>query len=259
MGIKQDAPSFFEVYTALAFKYFLEQKCDYVVLETGMGGRLDATNIVKPRVSVITHIGYDHMDKLGNTLPLIAKEKAGIIKKNIPLVCAPQGKEVLAVIKKKADSFKSPFFLSGKDFKINNLKIKPGFSSFDFKSKLVDLKNLKVNLKGACQIENAACAVAAVSLVDKKAEFKYGLASTKISGRFETIKQKPLTIVDVAHNSSSFAAVLDNLRRYYPGKKIILIFGCSQDKDAAGMLGDFLIIRLYFAVSVIPGQLIFLI
>jgi dihydrofolate synthase / folylpolyglutamate synthase len=231
--------SFFEAYTALAFKYFLDQKCDYVVLETGLGGRLDATNIVKPLVSVITHIGYDHMDKLGDTLVKIAAEKAGIIKKNVPVVCAPQAKEVLEVIKQKADKLNAPVFLVGKDIKINNLKIKSEFSSFDLISKKLSLINLKIRLKGAAQIENAACAIAAVALIDKKAKFKQGLALASLSGRFEIIKQKPLTVVDVAHNSSSFAAVLDNMRRYFPGKKITLIFGCSQDKDAAGMLKIF--------------------
>jgi len=236
---KDEAPTFFEVHTAIALQYFIRQKVDYVILETGLGGRLDATNLVKPLVSVITRIGFDHMDKLGNTLARIAYEKAGIIKKNTPVVCAGQDRRARAEIVGRAKALKSALKVLGRDFGIRNWKTTAGGSRFDFHWGSRRVKDVRINLRGSCQAENAALALAAVMLIDKNAAFKKGLGLTGLAGRFQTLKQKPLTIVDVAHNSCSFAAMQDSLRRYYPGKKIILIFGACKDKDISAMLSGF--------------------
>jgi dihydrofolate synthase/folylpolyglutamate synthase len=232
-----EAPSFFEVYTALALKYFLKQKCDFAVLETGLGGRLDATNVVTPLVSVITHIGYDHMDKLGNTLSEIAHEKAGIIKRNVPVVSAPQEKNVLTVIKKKCKKMRAPLLVLGKNFHARNIRIENNRTWFDFSKDNFQLKDTVINIKGRVQVENAACALAAASFLIKNAVFlREGSKDAFLEGRFEAVSKNPLTIVDVAHNLSSFKAVNDNLKTYFPGRKVILIFGASKDKDVKKML-----------------------
>jgi dihydrofolate synthase/folylpolyglutamate synthase len=234
--------SFFEVYTAIAFKYFLEKKLDYVVLETGLGGRLDATNVVTPLVAIITHLGYDHTDKLGNTLAKIAAEKAGIIKKEIPTVSSSQRQSALKIIKAKCRKAKSELYLLGRDFKTEKISLRKSYTFFDFKSKNLNLRNLRIYLKGKCQVENASLAIMAISILEERgligteAKFKQGSASAFFAGRFEIVLNKPLVTVDVAHNPSAFYVLRENLRRYFPDKKIILIFAASRDKDIKRML-----------------------
>jgi len=253
--------TFFELLTAVAFKYFLQKRMDFVILESGLGGRLDSTNVVNPLVSIITHIGYDHTDKLGKKLAEIANEKAGIIKRNIPVICSVQRPSCLEVIKDKCRSKSARLFLLGRDFKTENIRFKQEHTFFNFRfngftplevsglkgkrTKLLTgfaLGDLKINLKGERQVENASLALAAVSLLEtkgivrKRIDYKGGLKASRIPGRFEVVNKSPLTIVDIAHNVSSFKALRNSLGRYFPQKKIILIFACSQDKDAKNML-----------------------
>jgi dihydrofolate synthase/folylpolyglutamate synthase len=234
--------SFFEIYTALAFRYFLDQKVDFAVLETGLGGRLDATNIAKSSLPIITHIGYDHTQILGSSLSRIAQAKAGIIKNQAKVITQNQQPEVLSIIKKTCLVKKAKLFVSGKDFKVTNLKLKPNYTVFDFtwgKNKLTDLKLLAL---GKHQTENAACALAACYLLPKiklnNKIARQALKNSKLWGRFEVLKKKPLIIADIAHNLSSFSVLRKSLDLYFPGKKIILIFGCSEDKDAQAMLKE---------------------
>lgn len=240
-----EAPTFFEIYTAIAFKYFLEQNCDFVVLETGLGGRLDATNVVKPLVSIITHLGYDHMDKLGNKLSDIAYEKAGIIKNNIPVVSAQQQKTALNEIRKKCKATKSPIYIYKKDFLAKRIVLKNDCTSFDFSFLNNNYKNIKISLKGLCQVENAVLSLAAMVLLKEKGiikqqeYFRQGITATYLPGRFEVVSKKPLTVIDIAHNPLSFVALKENLEIYFPKKKIILIFAASQDKDVKAMLKNF--------------------
>ncbi|MDD5584656.1 MAG: bifunctional folylpolyglutamate synthase/dihydrofolate synthase [Candidatus Omnitrophica bacterium] len=234
--------SFFEVYTAVALRYFLEKKVDFVVLETGLGGRLDATNVVTPLVSIITHIGYDHTDKLGKKLSHIAAEKAGIIKKRVRVVSSSQRASVLAVLRKTCKKKQAPFFLSGKDFftRIRHRDNRRTIFDFQFNERL--MRHLTITLLGAYQVENASCAMAAVELLRAQAvlsgriRFAEGLKSASIEGRFEIIRKKPLVVVDIAHNPLAFTALAENLKVYFPGKEIILIFAAAQDKDVRNML-----------------------
>ena len=234
--------SFFEVYTVIAFKYFLEKRVDLAILETGLGGRLDATNVAKPSVSIITHIGYDHTDKLGKGLASIAAEKAGIIKPGVPVVCSGQRPAALGAIKQKAKSNKAPLFLLGADIKASNIRLKDKLTSFDFDFKDSKFKNLRIHLKGKHQIDNACLALAATLLLKEEGEVRnqlninQGLRSCYLEGRFEFINKSPLTVVDIAHNVSSFWALMNNLKKYLPSKKIILIFSCAKDKDVKKML-----------------------
>lgn len=234
--------TFFEVYTAVAFKYFADKKVDFAVLETGMGGRLDATNVVTPLVSIITSISYDHTDKLGSRLTDIAYEKAGIIKNKGLVVCSSQRKSVGKVIGKRCKELNAGLFTFGRDFTVQNITQKLGGTRFDFKFGGFIRKNIRIILKGKCQIENAALALAAVKLlkdnksIDKNVDFSNGLSRTFIAGRFEIIRASPLVIVDIAHNPAAFFVLRDNLNCYFPGREIILIFAASRDKDIRGML-----------------------
>jgi dihydrofolate synthase / folylpolyglutamate synthase len=238
---KYGAFSFFEVYTAVAFIYFLKERVDYAVIETGLGGRLDATNIVKPLLSVITRIGYDHTALLGTTLEAIAGEKAGIIKENTPVVVASAAASVLAVIKRIASKKHAPLMVCGGSFGWRRLSLGRCRINFDFYSGERVIKNVSLSLKGAYQVENAACALAALTVLGNKCllksdDFHKALPYCFIPGRFEKISQSPLIIIDIAHNETSFAALRGSLNDYYRGFKVILIFGCSQDKDHQAML-----------------------
>jgi len=234
--------TFFEVLTAVAFKYFLQKNVDFVILESGLGGRLDSTNVVKPLASIITHIGYDHTDKLGKKLAEIANEKAGIIKRNTPLICSPQRPSSLKVIKDKCRSRRARLFVLGRDFKAQNIRLSKKHTLFNFRFDGLTLKDLKTHLLGEHQVENASLALSTLSLLEregivkKRIDYRRGLRASYLPGRFEVVNKSPLTIIDIAHNASSFSALGRSLKRYFPGKKIILIFACSQDKDAKKML-----------------------
>jgi dihydrofolate synthase/folylpolyglutamate synthase len=232
--------SFFEVYTAVAFKHFLDKKVDVAVLETGLGGRLDATNVVSPRLSLITHIGYDHIQALGRRLSDIALEKAGIIKANVPVVCSRQRPSVLRVIKKACRRKQSPLFILDRDFFAENIRLRRNATLFDFHFGDIYFKDIEIRLKGKYQVENAACALAAFILMagddGNDGVVKPELYDCILPGRFEIVRKHPLTIIDIAHNISSFCALRDNLKLYFAAKKVILIFACSKDKDAKGML-----------------------
>ncbi len=234
--------TFFEVYTALAFEYFCRRNLDFVILEVGLGGRLDATNVVKPILTVITHIDYDHTNKLGKTLPNIAYEKAGIIKKNVEVVSSSQRSSVSKVIEKKAKKMRSRLFVLNRDFFFNNVRIKRYFTSFDFVFNEVRLKDLRISLKGLHQIENASLALAGIVVLKKKGflsneiAWEEGLKESYIEGRFEIVNRDPLIVVDIAHNPSSFKALNDTIKTYFPKRKVILVFGVSRGKDFKNML-----------------------
>ncbi|MFH1768354.1 MAG: folylpolyglutamate synthase/dihydrofolate synthase family protein [Candidatus Omnitrophota bacterium] len=237
--------TFFELYTALAFRYFLDEQLDFVVLEVGLGGRLDATNVVNPMVSVISHIGYDHTNKLGSKISEIAYEKAGIIKRRVPVIASRQEKNALAVIRKMCRLYDSPLFVLGDDFYYRVRKINQEGASFDFRFVGKGLDKLKIRLKGEHQVENASLALAALSVLKNsqrikgKISFKSGLKQAFIAGRFEVVSKRPLVILDIAHNLSSFRSLAETVRVCFPAKKVILIFAASKDKDVKGMLSIF--------------------
>jgi len=229
----------FEITTALGFLAFAKQGCNAAVIEVGLGGRLDATNIVTPRVSVITSLSYDHMAVLGDTLAKIAGEKAGIIKRGVPVVSSSQKDEALEVLERVAKLEDSSFTLVGKD-----IKLEPLASSLDGQSlRLVDILrpstlDLQLPLLGSHQLENAATAYAAlkVSGLDVSDEaIQKGFAQVKWRARFEIARRDPPVIFDSAHNEDSFAKLHETLDTYFPDKKAYLIFGASEDKNIPGM------------------------
>jgi dihydrofolate synthase/folylpolyglutamate synthase len=228
----------FEITTAMGFLAFARQNVKAAVIEVGLGGRLDATNIVTPMVSVITSLSHDHMAVLGDTLAKIAGEKAGIIKEGIPVVSSPQKNEALEVLERVAKEKGSPFVLVGRDVKFERLT-----SSLDGQSLQVeDLQHstleLQLPLLGEHQVQNAATAYTALqnSGIDvSDAAIKKGFSQVKWHARFEVVRRDPPVIFDSAHNQDSFAKLHQALDEYFPGKQVYLIFGASEDKNIPGM------------------------
>jgi dihydrofolate synthase/folylpolyglutamate synthase len=258
--IDQNGYTFFEVTTALAFSYFGERKIDIGILETGMGGRLDATNIVTPLISIITNISLEHTEHLGTSLPQIAFEKAGIVKNGVPTLTAVDTPEVLQVIKNVCTERKSPLLVinigsSTSDEKLSpliwgernrmreNLKIHHlslDQTTFDFGQ----YKNLKLSLAGRHQLTNAGLAIFAIQrLIEmgwkiKSKAIRDGLKNVNWRGRLEIFRKNPLTLLDVAHNPAGIKILIEALEEFFPEKKIIFIFGVMADKDYPSMLKD---------------------
>lgn len=229
----------FEITTALGFLYFARQGCSAAVIEVGLGGRLDATNVVRPKVAVITSISYDHTAVLGDTLTLIAGEKAGIIKEGIPVVSAPQQREALTVLKKVAAQRLAPLTLVGRDVTVAPLLRSLSVQTFQVRSKKIAALTLSMSLLGAHQVDNAATAFAALEAAElglSYSDIQNGFYRVKWPARFEVARQEPPVIFDSAHNRDSFARLRQTLDEYFPARPVYLVFGVSEDK----MLGDML-------------------
>ena len=218
---QDNSPTFFEATTAMALLYFAEQGCDLVIWETGLGGRLDASNIVNPLASVITTIHYDHQKWLGNTLAEIAREKAGIIKPGVPAITCKQLQEAETVIRKVASNVGAPFF-QAEDSLLNEPPI----------------KDAKLALKGPHQKTNAALALLTVKVLMEKIPVPIqacvqGLESVYWPARFQILKlsQNQIVVVDGAHNQSGAERLMETLNLEFPGQKPTFIIGVARDKD----------------------------
>jgi dihydrofolate synthase / folylpolyglutamate synthase len=223
----------FEITTALAFLAFAKYNVTAAVFEVGLGGRLDATNIVTPNVSVITSLSYDHMAVLGNTLTLIAGEKAGIIKNKIPIVSSPQKDEALKVLERVAKLNDSEFTLIGKDVKFEFVE-----SSLSGQKLQVEGLKLDIPLLGKHQLENAVTAYTALKKSGIKIsdeQIQNGFANVKWRARFEIARLNPTVIFDSAHNQDSFIRLDETLQEHFPNQKVYLIFGASEDKNILDM------------------------
>lgn len=236
----------FEITTAIGLLAFARNDVNAAVIEVGLGGRLDATNIVMPKVSVITSLSYDHMAVLGNTLTAIAGEKAGIIKKGVPVVSAPQTKEALDVLERVAKERNCPFTLVGEDVKFERLT-----SSLDGQKMSIALSGaerdrsagveLTVPFLGVHQIENAAVAYTALKtsrIPISDGAIQQGFALAKWPARFEVLRREPPVVVDSAHNRDSARRLRETLDEYFPEIPVILIFCALEDKDISGMLEE---------------------
>jgi dihydrofolate synthase/folylpolyglutamate synthase len=229
----------FEITTALGFLYFARQQVDVAVIEVGLGGRLDATNVVTPRVSVITSLSYDHMAVLGDTLAKIAAEKAGIIKHGVPVISAPQKQEALAVLETISAERQAELTLVGMD-----VLYKAGPASLDGQQLAVWTPgrppvHLAIPLLGEHQVENAATAYAALK-TDKfnltDGQITAGFAAASWPCRFEIARREPPVIFDSAHNEDSFQRLDDTLQQFFGDRKVTLILGVSEDKHLAEMI-----------------------
>ncbi|MBN2503130.1 MAG: bifunctional folylpolyglutamate synthase/dihydrofolate synthase [Anaerolineales bacterium] len=234
----------FEITTALGFWYFARQGVKVAVLEVGLGGRLDSTNVVTPTVSVITSISLDHTFILGDTIEKIAAEKAGIIKPGVPVVLAPQKPGPTQVVAEIAAEHDAPFVAFGDAYHFT-----PGEHSLEGQSFKVWKQDeedtavmLRIPLLGAHQVENAATAYAALdvfrgcALELSDADIRTGFAQISWPARFEILQRQPPVIVDSAHNPYSMQALRETLDTYYPGRPVTLVLGVSADKDIEGML-----------------------
>jgi dihydrofolate synthase / folylpolyglutamate synthase len=230
----------FEITTAIAFLAFARQNVNAAVIEVGLGGRLDATNIVTPKVSVITSLSYDHMAVLGNTLASIAGEKAGIIKPGVAVVSSPQKDEALEVLERIAKEKGCPFVLVGSDVKFERTE-----SSLDGQEAAVSgqqsVIRLRIPLLGEHQVQNAAIAYAALKtsgIEISEDAIQKGFSQVKWPARFEILQREPPVIIDSAHNRDSALRLRQTLDDYYPDKPVILIFCALEDKDILGMLEE---------------------
>jgi dihydrofolate synthase/folylpolyglutamate synthase len=235
----------FEITTALAFLHFARQGATAVVAEVGLGGRLDATNVVTPVVSVITSLSYDHMQILGNTLTEIAGEKAGIIKPGVPVVVSPQPEEARVVLERVAAERKAPLTQVGRDviFALESYSLDGQSLSIHERGKRKQAR-LTIPFLGAHQVENAATAYTALQvgraygLASRIDTIRKGFSQAIWPGRFEVLQRQPPVVVDSAHNRDSARRLRQALDDYFPERPVILIFGVSEDKDVEGILAE---------------------
>jgi dihydrofolate synthase / folylpolyglutamate synthase len=244
-------PSFFEITLAMAFDFFRKEKIDIAVIETGLGGRLDSTNIITPLMSVITNIGFDHMKMLGNTLPEIAFEKAGIIKHQVPVIIGEWQQETASVFKNKALHENAPIHFASKHLVLQQTKKTLTQQVLNVRTRGIEwMSNLATDLTGPYQLRNVRTVLEcfyrwnlyypAMAITDL--QIKKGLANVKVStnmiGRWMVIQQKPLVITDAAHNHHGMIAMLPELLKH-PVRKRHFVLGFVSDKDIVNILALF--------------------
>src|SRR3954469_7960327 len=246
VGRMKPTPTYFDVLTAAAFKYFADQKVDIAIVETGLGGRLDSTNVIKPEVTAITSISKDHMAQLGNTLALIAQEKAGIFKKDIPAVTVVQDPDAEAVLARIAAKVGAPFDVAGKSiefsYRFESSRMLGPHNRVCLTTANTKFEHLAVPLVGEHQAINCGLALSIIdklkgrgfTINDMKA--MEGLNKLVMPGRMEQISTDPRVIVDGAHNAASIDAFMRAIGQHVPYDSMVLIFGCCADKDVTGML-----------------------
>ncbi|MCI0520001.1 MAG: bifunctional folylpolyglutamate synthase/dihydrofolate synthase [Chloroflexi bacterium] len=237
----------FEITTGLALLYFQWLGVDAAVLEVGLGGRLDATNVVTPSVCVITSISYDHTQILGNTLAEIAGEKAGILKPGIPAVCGAQPEEALAAIERIAGERGAPLTVVGREavYAAGSRSLEgQTFSAWEAGDSPGEAEEFTIPLLGLHQVENAATAYAAMRTFARAAlpvsmeAIRRGFAAARWPGRFEVMQRDPAVVIDSAHNRDSALRLRQALADYFPGRPVIWVFGASDDKDIEGMAAE---------------------
>lgn len=239
-------PSFFEWTVGLAFHYFAAQEVDITIIEVGLGGRLDSTNVIKPECCLITNIGFDHINLLGNTLQLIATEKAGIIKEKVPVIISQTQIEVLSVFNTKAQSLKAPISFADKQYKVISNSIQDNLLCIELHEKVKNKTQLyKLDISGLYQIKNLQGVLSCLEILKKKGfiieddAILKALQNVKkltgLMGRWQTLSENPLIIADTGHNEDGIKEVLKNLERY-TYKKLHIVFGVVNDKDVTSIL-----------------------
>jgi dihydrofolate synthase/folylpolyglutamate synthase len=236
------SPTFFEFATAMALYEFGRQMVDWAVIETGMGGRFDATNVIQPAISIITNVSMEHRDYLGNSLAQITREKAGIIKQETPVVTAIKQKQAQSIVDHVAVKKSAPLYILGRDFRVRRHR-SGGFSYYGIEN---TWHNLKTALLGHYQVENASLAIAACELLKKDnvaislKSIKSGLAKTRWPGRMEIVSDRPLIILDGAHNLIAARNLAKFLSKNLAQQRITLVVGILNDKPYKAMLKSLL-------------------
>jgi dihydrofolate synthase/folylpolyglutamate synthase len=240
-------PTYFEITTAMALKHFAEAGIDIAVIEVGMGGRFDATNIIEPELCVITDISKDHSEYLGDTLEKIAYEKAGIIKPGVQVVTSAQNHEIMAVIEKRAGELKAPLTVLGKDFSYELIKaddkgINLNFYFNDNTDRKFELNELHAPLLGRFQAQNCAVAAAAVALLTRSGinistdAIYEGVSKVDWPARLQVMQSSPTVIIDCSHNPKGVRALVDSIKELFSFNKITLVIGMVKEKERAEML-----------------------
>lgn len=239
------SPTFFEVTTAMALRYFADSDVDIVVLEVGLGGRFDATNVVMPTACAITTIALDHQEHLGWTEETIAYEKAGIIKANVPVVIGNMAVEAETVMRHIADKLNAPLWKFGNEFSVEG----NGPERFTYRGPTWQFKDLRCGLAGQHQLENAACALAlleAAALLDvviTETAIREGMRSVAWEGRLEIAEEHPCILLDGAHNPAAaviLARYLEEFLASHPGSRILLVWGMMREKDHRAFIAPLL-------------------
>lgn len=235
-------PTQFEILTAAAFLYFKLQEVDYAVIEVGMGGLWDSTNVITPIVSVITNVALDHSERLGDSIERIAMQKAGIIKEKVPVVTAADGNESLGPIVTFAMFREAPVYLYGKAFWGTEVESSIEGQKFTLHAGDFYASDYEIKLPGEHQIKNTSLAIVAAKLVSKQDDrinelaLHVGVANTIWPGRLERIACQPDLILDGAHNPNGAEALRRALDKYYPGQRVRFVFGMMGDKDMSGVI-----------------------
>jgi dihydrofolate synthase/folylpolyglutamate synthase len=245
--IESIEPSFFEVTVGMAFDHFAREKVDFAIIETGLGGRLDSTNVITPLLSIITNIGFDHMSILGNTLSKIASEKAGIIKSGVPVVIGKKDPETAPVFVHQAEQKGAPLTFAEDLYKTVNYSYTPGCIQVILQENMTSsTKTYRSPLAGIYQSENIRTVISGINtlasqnILIKEDAIERGISAvihnTGLHGRWEMVQRKPSIILDVAHNPAGIKALTEQLT-LTPYKNLFIILGVSQDKDVDGILG----------------------
>lgn len=235
-------PSFFEATMSMAFNYFADQQVDIAIIEVGLGGRLDSTNVISPLISVITNISFDHMNLLGNTLAQIAFEKAGIIKKNTPVVIGELQQETISVFRGKALEMDSPLFVADDGF------TQIGYSGSKIEVADKNSNRFKLGLTGTYQLKNLATVLKTVEIINQSDSIPFQISkkaladglenvveNTGLRGRWEVLSNQPLTIADTGHNVAGIEFVVTQLAKT-PHQKLHFVIGMVNDKDLTHVL-----------------------
>ncbi|WP_408007098.1 bifunctional folylpolyglutamate synthase/dihydrofolate synthase [Pseudalkalibacillus sp. A8] len=239
-------PTEFEVVTILSIVYFARyRKADIILFETGLGGRLDSTNVIQPILTGITNVGYDHTAILGNTLTEIAYEKSGIIKKGAPLVTGVDQTEVIQVVEEKAKEKDIPVTMLNKDYFIKGHEVLEEGESFTLLTQNRTYEDLHIKMNGFHQVKNAAMAIAMIEVLKEQSNFEIhhkhiyeGLLQAEWPGRFEKVYDCPLIILDGAHNKEGIASLRQTLISHYPERRKRIIFSALSDKPVNEMLSE---------------------
>ncbi|OHB56417.1 MAG: hypothetical protein A2173_06025 [Planctomycetes bacterium RBG_13_44_8b] len=245
---KTDPPTFFEIMTALAFMHFVDKNVDIAVIETGLGGRLDSTNVIEPKVVGITSLSIDHKQQLGSTIDSIAKEKAGIFKRGVPIITVEQEPAAMQVLKNEAMAVKAPLSVTGVDidfsYRFETSREHGPHTRICLTTPTSKFEHLRVPLHGRHQAINCGLALAMLDRLkadgfnidnEKATE---GLKNVKLAGRMEMISEDPRIMIDAAHNAASIRALIQAIGQNIPYDSMVVIFGCNNDKDIEGMLQE---------------------
>lgn len=233
-GPLPDPPTEFELWTGVALLHFRALGVTDVAWETGLGGRYDATNVVRPEVSVVSSIGMDHMDRLGDTLAKIAWEKAGILKEGVPAVVGDLPQEAMAVIEATARELSVPLWRLGREIAIDDVAVGRDGTAFRYSDPLGAAGLVRFGLIGRHQAANAALALAALRIAQGEsctAAVIEALPEVRWPGRFEVVREDPPLVLDGAHNPQGTAALADTWREVYGRRRAIAVFGCLSDRD----------------------------